>query len=385
MMTFKALLATKPGKAISTGVIDVNEHDLMSGDVTIAVDYSTVNYKAGHQESNMKAFIVDRYGSADRVRASEVPDPEMREDDVLIEIHAAGVNPLDSKIRDGEFKLLLPYRLPLILGNELAGVVIRVGSRVRRFKPGDEVYARPDKNRIGTFAEFIAVSEDDLAIKPKSLTMEEAASIPMVGLTAWQALIEKAKLKKGQKVLIQAGSGGVGTFAIQLAKHVGAIVATTTSTANVELVKRLGADIVIDYKKDRFEEVLRDCDVVLNSPDGETLKKSLRVFKPGGKLISISGPPDPEFARYLGLSRILKLVMRLLSFRIRRQAKRHQVNYSFLFMRASGDQLRQISSLIETGAVRPVLDRVFPFESTNEALAYVETGRAKGKVVVRVR
>ncbi len=233
----------------------------------------------------MKAFIVDRYGSADRVRASEVPDPEMREDDVLIEVHAAGVNPLDSKIRDGAFKLLLPYRLPLILGNELAGVVIRVGSRVRRFKPGDEVYARPDKNRIGTFAEFIAVSEDDLAIKPKSLTMEEAASIPLVGLTAWQALIEKVKLKKGQKVLIHAGSGGVGTFAIQLAKHVGATVATTTSTANIDLVRRLGADIVIDYKKDSFEEILRDCDVVLNSLDGETLKKYVEKGRAKGKVV----------------------------------------------------------------------------------------------------
>ena len=268
-----------------------------------------------------------------------------------------------------------------------AFIVERYGSadRVRRFKPGDEVYARPDKNRIGTLAEFIAVSEDDLAIKPKRVTMEEAASIPLVGLTAWQALIEKAQLKKGQKVLIHAGSGGVGTFAIQLAKHVGAIVATTTSTANVDLVKRLGADIVIDYKKDRFEEVLRDCDVVLNSLDGETLKKSLQVLKPGGNLISISGPPDPEFARYLGSSRMLELVMRLLSFRIRRQAKRHQVNYSFLFMRASGNQLRQIGSLIETGAIRPVVDRVFPFESTKEAMAYVEKGRAKGKVVVKVR
>ena len=333
----------------------------------------------------MKAFVVDRYGSADRVRASEVPDPEMREDDVLIEIHAAGVNPLDSKIRDGEFKLLLPYRLPLILGNELAGVVIRVGSRVRRFKPGDEVFARPDKNRIGTFAEFIAVSEDDLAIRPKSLTMEEAASIPLVGLTAWQALIEKANLKKGQKVLIHAGSGGVGTFAIQLAKHVRATVATTTSAANIDLVRRLGSDIVIDYRKDSFEEILRDCDVVLNSQDEETLKKSFRVLKPGGELISISGPPDPEFARYLGSSRILELVMRLLSFRIRRHARRHQVNYSFLFMRASGDQLGQIGSLVETRAIRPVLDRVFPFESTREAMAYVEQGRAKGKVVVKIR
>jgi len=278
----------------------------------------------------MKAFIIDRYGSADRVQASEVPDPEMREDDVLIEIHAAGVNPVDSKIRDGAFKLFLPYRMPLILGNELAGVVIRVGSRVRRFKPGDEVYARPDKNRIGTFAEFIAVSEGDSAIKPKNLTMEEAASIPLVGLTAWQALVEKAKLKQGQKALIHAGSGGVGTFAIQLAKHIGATVATTTSTPNIDLVRRLGADIVIDYKKDSFEEMLRDCDVVLNSLDGETLRKSLRVLKPGGNLISISGPPHAEFARNLGLSRILELAMHLLSFRIRRQVKRHQVNYSFL-------------------------------------------------------
>jgi len=333
----------------------------------------------------MKAFIVDRYGSADHVQFSEVPYPKMHEDDALIQIHAAGVNPLDSKIRDGEFKLLLPYRLPLILGNELAGIVVRVGSRVGRFKPGDEVYARPDKNRIGTFAEFITVREDDLAIKPRNLTMEEAASIPLVGLTAWQALIEMGQLKKGQKVLIHAGSGGVGTFAIQLAKHVGAIVATTTSAANVDLVKRLGADIVIDYRKDRFEEVLRDYDLVLNSLDGETLKKSLPVLKPGGRLISISGPPDPDFARSIGLSRILEFVMRLLSFRIRKLAKRHQVNYSFLFMRASGDQLRQISSLIETGAVRPVVDQIFPFESTKEAMAYVETGRAKGKVVVSVR
>jgi len=333
----------------------------------------------------MKAFVVDCYGGADRVRAREVPLPEMREDDALIEIHAAGVNPLDSKIRDGAFKAFLPYRLPLILGNELAGVVIRVGSRVGRFKPGDEVYARPDKNRIGTFADAIAVNEDDLAIKPGRLTMEEAASIPLVGLTAWQALIDRAQLKKGQTVLIHAGSGGVGTFAIQLAKHVGATVATTTSTANVDLVKRLGADVVIDYRKDSFEEILRDCDVVLNSLDSATLEKSLRVLKPGGKLISISGPPDPQFARDLGLGPILGLVTRLLSYRIRRQARRQRVSYSFLFMRASGDQLREIGSLIETGVVRPVLDRVFPFESTKEALAYVETGRAKGKVVVKIR
>jgi NADPH:quinone reductase-like Zn-dependent oxidoreductase len=332
----------------------------------------------------MKAFIVDRYGSKDGVRAGEMPGPELRDDDVLVQIHAAGVNLLDSKIRDGEFKRILPYRLPLILGNDVAGVVVRVGSRVRRFKPGDEVYARPNKDRIGTFAEFISMNEDDVAIKPKKFTMEEAASIPLVGLTAWQALIERANLQKGQKVFIQAGSGGVGTFAIQLAKHLGAIVATTTSTANLDLVKGLGADIVIDYKKDDFENILHDYDVVLNSQDGKTLEKSLRVLKPGGKLVSISGPPDPDFAKEIGSSWILRLVMRLLSYRIRKRARRHHVSYSFLFMRASGDQLREISSLIDSGIIRPVVDRVFPFESTKEALVYVEKGRAKGKVIVKV-
>jgi NADPH:quinone reductase-like Zn-dependent oxidoreductase len=333
----------------------------------------------------MKAFIVDRYGSNDGVRFGEMPDPELRENDVLVQIHAASVNPLDLKIRDGKLKLILPYRLPLILGNDLAGVVVGVGSQVRRFKPGDEVYARPDQDRIGAFAEFISMNEDTVANKPKELTMEEAASIPLVGLTAWQALIERANLKKGQKVLIHAGSGGVGTFAIQLAKHVGAIVATTTSTANLDWVKRLGADIVIDYRKDDFETILRDYDVVLDTLGGETLKKSLRVLKPGGKLISLSGPPDPDFAKDIGSTWTLRLVMRLLSYRIRKKARRHHVSYSFLFMRASGDQLREIGSLINSGIIRPVVDRVFPFASTKEALVYVEKGRAKGKVIVKVR
>jgi NADPH:quinone reductase-like Zn-dependent oxidoreductase len=333
----------------------------------------------------MKAFIVDRYGSSDGVRAGEIPDPELRDDDVLVQIHAASVNPLDFKIRDGKLKRILPYRLPFILGNDLAGVVVRVGSGVRQFKPGDKVYARPDTDRIGAFAEFISIKEDAVANKPKELTMEEAASIPLVGLTAWQALIERANLKRGQKVLIHAGSGGVGTFAIQLAKHLGAIVATTTSTANLDWVKRLGADIVIDYRKDDFETILHDYDAVLDTLGGEALEKSLRVLKPGGKLISISGPPDPDFAKDIGSTWILRLAMRLLSYRIRKRAKRHHVSYAFLFMRPSGDQLREIGALIDSGIIRPVVDRVFPFASTKEALAYVEKGRAKGKVIVKVR
>lgn len=333
----------------------------------------------------MKAFLLDRYGKKNRLRLGEMPEPKLGANDVLVQIHATGVNPLDCKIRNGEFKLVLPYRLPLILGNDLAGVVARVGPRVQRFKPGDEVYARPDKDRIGTFAEFIATKEDDLAIKPTTLSMEDAASIPLVGLTAWQVLIEKAQLGNGQKVLIHAGSGGVGTFAIQLAKHLGAFVATTTSAANVDWVQRLGADLVIDYKKEEFENVVHDFDVVLSSLDEATLARSVRVLKRGGKLISISGPPDPGFAKELGLSPVLGMVMRLLSFRIRRKARRHGIDYSFVFMRANGDQLREISALIDSGMIRPVVDRVFPFASTDEAMAYVETGRAKGKVVVTVR
>ena len=333
----------------------------------------------------MKAFLIDRYGKGAALRLGEVPEPELREDEVLVQIHATSVNPVDTKIRDGEFKLILPYRLPLILGNDAAGVVVRVGSKVRKFKTGDEVYGRPAKDRIGTFAEFIAINEADVAMKPKNLTMEEAASVPLVALTVWQALVDRANLKKGQKVLIHAGSGGVGTIAIQLAKHIGATVATTTSTANVDLVRSLGADVVVDYKKDDFENVLQDYDVVLNSLGKDTLEKSLRVLKPGGKLISISGPPDPEFARENGSGWLLQQAMRFLSSRIRRKSKRQGVSYSFLFMKPSGAQLEQIASLIEAGVIRPIIDRVFPFEKTNEALAYVETGRARGKVVVAVR
>ena len=330
----------------------------------------------------MKAFIVDRYGKKDGVRLGEISDPEVREHDVLVQVHAAGVNPVDLKIASGEFKRILPFRLPLILGNDVAGVVVRVGSRVRRFKPGEKVYAQPPQDRIGSFAELIAINEDAVAIMPKNLTMEEAASIPLVGLTAWQALIERANLKKGQKVLIHAGSGGVGTFAIQLAKHLGATVATTTSTANVDLVKSLGADVVVDYKKEDFTLVLRDYDVVLNSLDKVTLEKSLRVLKPGGQLISISGPPDAAFARSIGASWVLRMIMRVLSYRITAKAKGAHAQYSFLFMRANGSQLTEITSLIDDGIIRPVVDRVFPFASTKEAMAYVEAGRAKGKVVV---
>ncbi|MPT51826.1 MULTISPECIES: NADP-dependent oxidoreductase [Delftia] len=333
----------------------------------------------------MKAFILESYGANRALQLADVPEPQLRDDEVLVQVHAAGVNQLDSKIRDGQFKLILPYRLPLILGHDVAGVVVKAGPRVRQFKPGDEVYARTDDFRIGTFAEFVPVRESSLAPKPKGLTMEEAASIPLVGLTAWQVLVETARLARGQKVFIQAGSGGVGTFAIQLARHLGATVATTTSAANFDLVRGLGADVVIDYRTQDFEDVLHDYDVVLNSQDGKALGKSLRVLKGGAKLVSISGPPDPAFGRNIAAPAFVRLVMRLLSSGIRRRARSRGIDYSFVFMKADGGQLREITRLIEAGAIRPVVDKVFAFECTNEALAYAEAGHAKGKVVIKIR
>ncbi|MBX8474088.1 NADP-dependent oxidoreductase [Pseudomonas cichorii] len=332
----------------------------------------------------MKAFFIERYGKHSG-RFAELPDPQVGPNDVLVQVHATSVNLLDSKIRKGEFKLILPYSFPLVLGNDLAGVVVRTGAGVRHFKPGDEVYARPPQERIGTFAELICVKEDSLALKPKNISMEEAASIPLVALTAWQVLVETARVKKGQKVLIHAGSGGVGTIAIQLAKHLGAFVATTTSTSNAQWVKELGADVVIDYKQQSFESELHDYDVVLNSLGADVLDKSLKVLKPGGQLISISGPPTPLFADEQKLSWGLKQIMRLLSYGIRRKARQFDVSYAFVFMQANGAQLREISTLIESGAIKPVIDRSFPFESAAEALSYVEQGRSKGKVVIKVR
>lgn len=332
----------------------------------------------------MKAFVINKYSKKGELKLTDVAIPEVKEHDVLVEIHASGLNLLDSKIKSGEFKLILPYKLPLILGHDVAGIITKVGKNVKNFKVGDAVYSRVADHRIGTLAEFIAIDEKDVALKP-NISMEEAASIPLVALTAWQALVENAKLQKEQKVFIQAGSGGVGTIAIQLAKHLGAIVATTASEKSFEMLKKLGADVLIDYKKDDFENILKEYDSVLNSQDTNTLEKSLRIVKPGGKVISISGPPTPDFAKAIGAPWFVKIILALISSGIRKKATKLGVNYSFLFMRADGAQLSQITSLIESGIIKPVLDKTFPFEQANDALGYVESGRAKGKVVVRVK
>jgi NADPH:quinone reductase-like Zn-dependent oxidoreductase len=333
----------------------------------------------------MRAFFLDQYAKKATLRLGEAAEPRVGDKDVLVEVHAAGLNLLDSKIRDGAFKPILPYKTPLVLGHDVAGKVVRVGAAVRRFKVGDEVYSRPRDGRIGTFADYIAIAEDDVAPKPRNLSMEEASGVPLTALTAWQVLVDRAGLKPGQKVLIHAGSGGVGILAIQLAKHLGASVATTVSAAGADLVRRLGTDVVVDYKAEDFTQLLSSYDVVLNSLDDKTLERSLTVLKPGAKLISISGPPDPAFAKAQGLNWIVRQIIGWSSRRVRAAAKARQVDYGFVFMRADGEQLSRITALIEAGDIRPVLDRAFPFEDLNEALAYIETGRAKGKVVVSLR
>jgi NADPH:quinone reductase-like Zn-dependent oxidoreductase len=330
----------------------------------------------------MKAFVVEKYDQ-DGMRAAEVPEPAVGDRDVLERVSATSINPLDKMVRNGEFKQLLKYKRPFVLGHDVAGVVTRVGSAVRHFKVGDEVYARPRDLRIGGFAEFVAIHEDDVSPKPQSLTFQEAAAVPLVALAAWQILVERARVQPGQKVLVHAGSGGLGSTVVQLASHLGATVATTTGPGTEELVKSLGADLVIDYTKEDFSKVLSGYDLVLDSVGGANLKKSLTVLKPGGLAISVVGPPDAGFAKQLGAPSFLRVVMNALSRKIRKQARSLGVRYEFLFMRASGSQLRELAGLYDSGRLRPVIDRVFPFDQTLDAMAHVEQGRTKaGKVVV---
>jgi NADPH:quinone reductase-like Zn-dependent oxidoreductase len=330
----------------------------------------------------MKAFVVEKYGKG-TLRAADVPDPAVGDRDVLVRVSAASINPLDTMVRDGEFKRLLKYRPPFVLGHDGAGVVTRVGASVRDFKIGDEVYARPRDLRIGTFAEFIAIDQDDVAPKPTSLTVHEAAAVPLVALAAWQILVDHAHVQPGQKVLVHAGAGGLGSTVIQLAKHLGATVATTANTATQELVSSLGADTAVDYTKEDFSKVLSGYDMVLDSLGGQNLHKSLTVLNPGGLAIGVAGPPDAGFAKQLGAPSFLGLAMSALSRKVRKQAKALGVHYEFFFMQANGSQLRQLATLYDGGQLRPVIDRTFPFDQTHEAMAYVEHGRTKaGKVVV---
>lgn len=330
----------------------------------------------------MKAFVVTRYGKND-VRAADVAEPKVGDNDVLVRVSAASVNPLDVMVRNGEFKQLLKYRPPFALGHDVAGVVTEIGAGVRGFTVGDEVYARPRDLRIGTFAEYIAIDENDVALKPATLSVHEAAAVPLVALAAWQILVERAHVTPGQKVLVHAGAGGLGSTVIQLAKHLGAHVATTANGARAELVRALGADVVIDYTTQDFSHILSDYDLVVDSVGGENLMKSLTVLKPGGLAIGVTGPPDAGFAKQLGAPKPFEFVLSFLSRKVRRAATKLGVRYSFFFMHASGTQLRELAALYDAGHMRPVIDSTFNFDQTLEALAYVENGKSKaGKVVV---
>lgn len=328
----------------------------------------------------MRAFIIDGYKKP--LHEADFPEPTVGPNDVLIAVAAAGLNGLDERIRTGEFKAFLPYRFPLALGHDVAGTVIRVGAQVRSFSPGDQVFARPRDHRIGTFAERIAVDQADVARAPSSVDVVEAASLPLVALTAWQALVEIGGVTAGQKVLIHGGAGGVGTIAIQLARHLGAQVATTTSARNADFVRSLGADIAIDYASQDFSEELSGYDVVLDSLGGENLAKSLRVLRPGGTAVGIAGPPTPAFARQIGLNPVLRLAISALSRKIRGQAKKLGVRYEFLFMRADGEQLRAIADLVDAGAIRPIVGATSPFDAAPEALAALHRGGLRGKSVL---
>lgn len=333
----------------------------------------------------MKAFTFKRYGKSPELGFDNVAYPSLKANEVLVRVYAAGLNPIDNMIPTGIFKPVLHFKLPATLGSDLSGVVIAVGSRVTRFSPGDEIFASIFDTGTGSLAEFAVVPESAAAIKPANLDFVQAASLPMVSLTSWQALTERVRLRPGQKVFIPAGSGGIGTFAIQLAKQLGATVGTTTSTGNIEWVRSLGADEVVDYKKEEFEKVLVGYDVVLGTIRGDTIEKSTQILKPGGSIVSLVGPLDVKFARARGLNFFLTFIFRLMSRNIMRLSKKRGLTYTFLFVRPEGDQLSQIGKLVETEQIKPVIDKVFPFAQTKEALAYLAQGHAKGKVVIKMQ
>ncbi|HDL7808484.1 TPA: NADP-dependent oxidoreductase [Yersinia enterocolitica] len=333
----------------------------------------------------MKAFTFKRYGKSPELGFDNVEYSAPNADEILVKVYAVGLNPIDNIIPTGIFKPVLHFKLPATLGSDLSGVVIAVGSRVTRFRSGDEIFASIFDLGTGSLAEFAVVPENAAAIKPANLDFVQAASLPMVSLTSWQALVERASLRSGQKVFIPAGSGGIGSFAIQLAKHLGATVGTTASTGNVEWVSRLGADEVVDCKKQEFENVLSGYDIVLGTIKGDAIEKSTRILKPGGKIVSLTGPLDAAFARARGLNFFLTFVFGLMSRKIMRLAKKRGMIYSFLFVRPDGYQLTQIGKLLETEQLKPVIDRVFPFAEAKDALAYLAQGHAKGKVVVKMQ
>ena len=334
----------------------------------------------------MRAFIVSRYGGPEHTTLTDLPQPSPRAGEILVRVHAAGLNPVDYKMRAGALRLIHKYPLPIVMGNELSGVVEAAGPGAFRFAKGDRVFARVDKDIMGAFAEYAVVHEDHAALMPASLDFLSAAAVPLAALTALQALRDELHLSVGQRVFIPGGAGGVGTFAIQIAKHLGAHVATTASPRGQALVKRLGADVVIDYQHERFEDKLSGYDCAFDLLGGDTLARLWPVLKPGGRVVSIAGMPEPVTARKdLGRGSGLAALFWVASLTTRLRAARHGVSYRYLFMHPSGADLAYLASLIEAQKLEVVIDRVFPFVEAKEAMAYLETGHAKGKVVLAMR
>lgn len=330
----------------------------------------------------MLAARIHQYGGPEVLRLDEVPRPSPGPRDVLIRVRAAAVNPVDCKIRSGGQRSIIRYRLPWILGLDVSGTVEEVGALVTRFAPGDEVWSSPRHTRPGTYAEYVCVDEREVAKKPSSLTHEQAASLPLVGLTAYQCLVEKGKLRAGQRVLVHAGAGGVGSFAIQLAKHLGAHVVTTASPRNEELVRELGADEVIDYRKGSFAEASAPVDLVLDSLGEEVFEENLRVLRRGGRLVNITIDVPRHVERYGTFFSLFTLAWAMLKLHLRPLLA--GIRSRHVIKRCDGDQLRTIAELVEAGAIRPVIDRVVPLAEVAEAHRYSETHRARGKIVLRV-
>ncbi|MGP6174312.1 NADP-dependent oxidoreductase [Corynebacterium sp. A21] len=328
----------------------------------------------------MKAFAFQHYGS--ELQEVDLPEPVIQPHEVLIRVTAASVNHVDEKIRRGDLKQVEKFTLPLVLGAEFSGEVVSTGAQVARFTPGMQVFALADLRRIGGFSEYAVIDHRLLAEVPDSLDTLSAAALPLAGLTAWQALVEMGGLRPGQKVLIHGGTGGVGSVAIQLAKHLGARVTTTVSSKNINFARELGADNVINYSSEDFVSQLTGIDLVLDTQGGITLKKSLQVVRQGGLIIGLVSPPDPAYASQVGANVATKLAIRAMSSRVRRQARHAGADYRFLFTRPEGQQLQSIAKLVDQGVLRPIVDRVLPFEQTPEALQALLHGGFRGKIVV---
>jgi len=333
----------------------------------------------------MRAFLLSGYGAvADNVRLAELPAPVAASGEVLIEIHAASLNPIDFKIVRGDLKRISKYRLPRPFGFDASGIVRAVDSGATRFKPGDAVFVRASREAIGTFAEQIALDEKFVALKPVMVSHPQAASLPLVGLTTLQGFAS-AGARAGQRILIHAGSGGVGTFAIQYARHLGLHVTTTTSSKNVDFVRSLGADSVIAYDRQNYLEEGGDYDIVYDTLGGAFTVDAFKVVKRGGTVISLSGPPDRDFARREGAGMLVRVAVWLMGRKVYAASAKAGAAYCWFFTQPNGEQLREIAALVDRGAIKPVIDREFAFERLPDALRHLEGGRARGKVVLNVR